>query len=313
MAVYTHVSPLDARALLQAFDIGDLVDLTGVPQGVENTNYLLTTSRGRYVLTLFERRVDEADLPFFFDAMAHFAAHGLPTPAPICDRNGNALQRVAARPAVISTFLDGAPRMAPTPAECARLGAVLARMHLAGADFPRERPNALGLSGWERLAALTRPQSDRLTPGLGHLIDEEIRFARANPHSELSRGLVHTDLFPDNVFFVDTEVSGVIDFYFACTDAFAYDLAVALNAWASHNGDYLEPQAAALLSGYQSIRPLPAAETAALPSLLRCAALRFLLTRLYDWLNQVDGAVVAVKDPLEYQRLILRHRCVGAL
>ncbi len=313
MAVYTHVSPSDARALLQEFDIGDLVDLTGVPQGVENTNYFLTTSRGRYVLTLFERRVAEADLPFFFDAMAHFAAHGLPTPAPIYDRNGSALQRVAARPAVLSTFLDGSPRMTPTEDECARLGAMLARMHLAGADFPRQRPNALGLAGWERLAALTRPQADRLTPGLSRLIGEEIDFARAHTYGELPLGLVHTDLFPDNVFFVGSEISGVIDFYFACTDSFAYDLAVTLNAWASRNGEYLDPQAAALLGGYRSIRPLPAAEAAALPSLLRCAALRFLLTRLYDWLNQVDGAVVAVKDPLEYERLILRHRRVVAV
>lgn len=308
MAVYTHVSRADAEALLERFDIGEAVDLKGAPQGVENTNYFLTTTRGRYVLTLFERRVAEGDLPFFFGAMAHFAAHGLPTPSPISDAAGGTLQRVASRPAVISTFLDGAPRMSPAPTECARVGEMLARMHLAGASFPHHRPNALGPAGWERLAGLTRPQADRLAPGLSALIGEEIDFARAHPSDGLTRGLVHADLFPDNVFFNGAEISGVIDFYFACTDAFAYDLAIALNAWASVGGAYDDLRAAALLNGYTSVRPLPAAEADALPALLRGAALRFLLTRLYDWLNQVDGAVVAVKDPLEYRGLILRHR-----
>jgi len=312
MAVYTHVPEAALKAHLAAYDIGELISYEGVEQGVENTNYILTVAkRGeprKFVLTLFERRVAETDIPFFLDAMAHFAGCGLPAPTPAPSVAGALTARLEGRPAVIITFLDGAPRMTPGPADCRALGEVLAKMHLAGEDFAPRRENDLGLAGWRRLFAAIGPRADELAPGLRDLIEDELEYLSAATPRGLPAGLVHADLFPDNIFFRNGAVTGVIDFYFACTDSFAYDLAVALNAWAGYDGGWRRDNAAALLEGYGARRTLSAGERAALPALLRGAALRFLLTRAYDAINQVEGAVVKIKDPLEFQRLLTHHR-----
>ncbi len=310
MAVYTHV-PRDAlEAFLADFEIGDLAAYEGVTQGVENTNYFLFTDRGRYVLTLFEKRVDDRDLPFFMDFMAHLAARGLAAPVPIADARGCVLKRLCGRPAVIISFLEGGGLDAPTAEDCRQAGALNARLHRDAGGFHGQRANALDLAGWRALAEKCGAQADRCAPGLSALIDDELSFLEDRWPATLPRGIVHADLFPDNVFFKDGAVSGVIDFYFACEEAFAYDLAITLSAWAGEGG-WSQDKARALIEGYEKIRKLSDEERNALPILLRGAALRFLLTRLHDWLHQVDGAQVAVKDPLAYRDLLEFHRSRG--
>lgn len=318
MAVYTHISDAEMSAFLARLNRGTLVRFEGIPQGVENTNYRVFVAGPDAVIrplivTIFEKRVAEADIPFYLAAMSHFDNHDLPTPCPYVDADGQAIQRLQGKTAIAISFLDGTPHMDPTPADCAAFGRTLARMHLAGAHFPHQRANNLSLDGWRSLAAACKasihPMPDDLVPTIAR---ELALFAHRWP-SDLPRGLIHADAFPDNVFFdAGGEVSGVIDFYFACTDMFAYDLAITLNAWASPSGtanagQWRAENARALIDGYTAIRPLMAAERAAMPILLRGAALRFLLTRLYDWLHQTPGAVVAVKDPYEYARLIHQH------
>lgn len=312
MAVYTPVARAELEGFLSAYDLGALSAFEGVAQGVENTNYIVTTARGRVVLTLFEKRVAPDDLPFFAAAMAHVAARGLPVPSPVADKAGRIFASLKERPAAIFTFLEGRQRLAPCVAECRAMGAVTARLHRAAAGFAPTRANVLSLSGWRALAAACGPRADEAAPGLSGIIREELAFLEAGWPKDLPAGLIHADLFPDNVFFDGGAVSGVIDFYFACTDFFAYDLALALNAWAAPGGPWNDEAARTFIEAYQSTRPLSAAERAALPVCLRGASLRILLTRLYDWLHRVDGAVVAVKDPLEYRDLLLFHRAGGS-
>ena len=304
MAVYTHVSEAELRAALQEYDVGALRAFRGIAEGVENTNYAVDTDRGEFILTLFEKRVREEDLPFFLALMGHLARKGLPAPSPIAARDGEALRRICARPAAIVTFLPGAPQMTPTPADCRALGAVLARLHLATADFPGARRNDLGLSGWIELAAKCGARADEYAAGLSDFIREEIEFVRSRWPVGLPSGVIHADLFPDNVFFEEGKVAGIIDFYFSCSDYYAYDLAVCLISWAYNSGSWRADNAAAMIAGYEAVRPLSPDEREAMPLLMRGAALRFLLTRLYDALNQVEGAVVRVKDPLEYRDLL---------
>ena len=326
MAVYTHVSASELEAYLAQYDIGDLVAHDGIESGVENTNYRLRTSTGDYILTLFEKRVAPADLPYFLRVMDHFAAAGAPTPTPMAQRNGAVLGELRCRPSVIISFLPGAPDMTPGPSRARAFGATLADLHNAARTFPLDRPNALSLAGWRDLAAACRRAPggpDALDPGLDALLEEELRFLTDAWPQGLPAGLIHADLFPDNVFFESDAVRGIIDFYFSCTDFYAYDLAICLNAWCSaascraptealrdapDRGALLEDNLAALMEGYLSQRSLNPEERAALPTLFRGAAIRFLLTRLFDWLNQVDGAVVKVKDPLEFRDLLLWAR-----
>ncbi|MEQ8935153.1 MAG: homoserine kinase [Amphiplicatus sp.] len=305
MAVYTHVDRPTLEALLERYDIGALVSFDGVREGVENTNYSLVTEQGRFFLTLFEKRVAEVDLPYFLDLMGHAARKGVPAPAPLPDRSGVTLQRVLGRPAVIISFLDGKARMAPTAAECSAAGRMLAQFHLATADFPATRVNALGPEGWRTLTAKCAQEADRCAAGLRGMIEASLTELGSAWPSNIPSGQIHADLFPDNVFFKGGEVSGFIDFYFACTDYLAYDLAITLNSWCFLERIWRPESAAAMIDGYQSVRPLSPEEHAALPVLMRGTALRFLLTRLYDWLNQDPAALVTVKDPLEYRDLSL--------
>ncbi|MFN3959329.1 MAG: homoserine kinase [Parvularculaceae bacterium] len=312
MAVYTHVSREALGTFLTAYDLGALRDFAGVEQGVENTNYIVRTEQGKVVLTLFEKRTAEADLPFFAGAMAHMAARGVPAPSPVADRTGAVFSRLCGRPAALFTFLEGLQRMAPSVADCRQMGELNARLHLAATGFAPVRANALSLPGWRVLAEKCRARADEAAPGLGSLIDEELAFLAAHWPSALPQGLIHADLFPDNVFFAGDRISGVIDFYFACTDFFIYDLSLTLNAWAAAGAPFDPGRARALIEGYDCVRPLSAAEKAALPVCLRGASLRILLTRLHDFIHRVEGAIVRVKDPLEYRDLLLFHRGGGA-
>ncbi|CAL8975713.1 Homoserine kinase [Rhodoplanes serenus] len=311
MAVYTDVTADELQAFLGDYDLGDLLSYKGIAEGVENSNFLLHTTRGHFILTLYEKRVAAGDLPFFIALMEHLAARGLDCPQPVKTRAGTALGRLAGRPAAIVTFLDGVSVRRPTVEHCGALGGALAALHRAGLDFPMERRNALSVDGWRPLFENARERADSVAPGLAGTIATALAALEAGWPTELPRGVIHADLFPDNVFFLDGRVSGLIDFYFACTDTLAYDVAVCLNAWCFEpDHAYNVTKGRALLDGYAAVRPLSAAERAAFPVLCRGAALRFLLTRLVDWFAVPAGALVRPKDPTEYYRKLRFHLAV---
>jgi homoserine kinase type II len=311
VAVYTEVADEDLAAFLATYDIGQVLSYKGIAEGVENTNYFLHTTKANFILTLYEKRTNEADLPFFLGLMEHLAKAGLNCPLPVTNLNGEALGRLAGRPAVIITFLDGIAVRRPSARHCGSLGKALARLHLAGQDFPMSRRNVLSLDGWLPLFAQAEAQADKVADGLADRTRRELAFLHETWPTDLPSGIIHADLFTDNVFFIGDEVSGLIDFYFACSDAFAYDVAICLNAWCfEQDGAFNLTKGESLLAGYQSVRPLEEREIAALPVLCRGSAMRFMLTRLVDWLNVPPGALVKPKDPLEYDRKLGFHRHV---
>ncbi len=312
MAVYTEVSGEDIAAFLTEYDIGALASFKGIAEGVENSNYLLLTDRAPFIVTLYEKRVARDDLPFFLGLMEHLATRGVRCPTPIRGRDGAALRELCGRPAAIISFLNGVWPRRIAPEHCAALGAALARMHIAGAEFAVERVNALSVTGWRPLFEGCRDRADTVKPGLAETLDAELAQIEAAWPGDLPAGVIHADLFPDNVFFAGFELTGLIDFYFACNDLFSYDLAVCLNAWCfERTGEFNITKAQQLLSSYREVRAFSAAELAALPLLARGAALRFLLTRLHDWLNRVEGALVKPKDPLEYLKKLRFHQGVS--
>ena len=311
MAVYTDVAVDELAAFLSAYDLGELLAYKGIAEGVENSNFLLHTSRGYYILTLYEKRVAANDLPFFLALIEHLAARGLTCPQPVKNRAGETLGRLAGRPAAIVTFLDGMWIRRPSAVHCAGLGRALAELHLAGADFAMTRANALSVAGWRALYDSAKDRADGVQAGLGAAIASELELLAASWPRDLPQGVIHADLFPDNVFFLGDRLSGLIDFYFACTDTLAYDVAICLNAWCFEpDHAYNVTKGRALLQAYAGKRALSDAERAALPLLARGAATRFLLTRLVDWLNVPPGALVKPKDPLEYYRKLRFHQAV---
>jgi homoserine kinase type II len=312
MAVYTEVSDDELRDFMAAYDLGNLLSCKGIAEGVENSNFLVVTDYSPFILTLYEKRVHEEDLPYFLGLMEHIADKGFTCPTPVRTREGEALRRLAGRPAAIVTFLTGMWPRRISQEHCTALGKALAQFHAAGADFPMTRPNSLSVDGWGPLfEKIDEEEADDVQPGLAAEIAAELAFLKTNWPKDLPRGTIHADLFPDNVFFENNTLTGFIDFYFACTDWLAYDLAICLNAWCFEpDGSFVPVRGRALLQAYQSVRKLTKAELAALPILARGAALRFLLTRLYDWINHPPGAMVRKKDPLEYRRKLSFHQKV---
>ncbi len=303
MAVYTPVTAADLDAFLIRYDIGSATSCKGIAEGVENSNFLVETTRGRFFLTLYEKRVDAADLPWFLALMGHLAARGLPVPRPIPDRGGTALQTLNGRPACIIEFLTGVSVTEPSPDECREVGSALGRLHVAARDFTAVRANSLGPAAWPPLAARCDGRLGEIDPALPGLVEAGLA-ATADWPQGLPTGAIHADLFCDNVLLLGGKVTGLIDFYFACTDTIAYDYAVTHAAWCfdadgrRHHTD----RAAALAAGYAGAAGLGAAEIAALPRLGQGAALRFTLTRAYDWLNTPAGALVTRKDPMAFGR-----------
>ena len=311
MAVYTDVTEPDLAAFLGRYDIGALSSYKGIAEGVENTNFLLRTTAGTYILTLYEKRVNRDDLPFFVGLMEHLAEGGLSCPLPVHDKNGNALGELAGRPAAIFTFLDGMWTRRPGPDQCREVGAALARMHENARDFSLTRQNGLSPADWRPLYDSCGGRADEVEPGLAAEIEAALAEFDADWPKDLPQGVIHADLFPDNVFFLSGELSGLIDFYFACNDLLSYDLAITLSAWCFEpDGSYNVTKGRALIAGYASVRPLEEAEYESLPLLCRGAAMRFMLTRLYDWLNVPDDSFVTKKDPREYLKKLRFHRGV---
>ncbi|MCB5202980.1 homoserine kinase [Neorhizobium sp. T786] len=313
MAVYTDITEDDLKAFLTQYDVGELTSYKGIAEGVENSNFLLHTTRDPLILTLYEKRVEKSDLPFFLGLMHHLAARGLSCPLPLPRHDGNLLGELSGRPAALISFLEGMWLRKPEARHCREVGKALAELHLAGEGFELKRPNALSLEGWKTLWQKSAGRADEVETGLQDEITAELSFLENHWPADLPAGVIHADLFQDNVFFLGDGLSGLIDFYFACNDMLAYDVAICLNAWCfEKDGSYNITKGRALLEGYDAVRPLSALEREALPVLCRGSALRFFLTRLYDWLTTPAGALVVKKDPLEYLRKLRFHRAVAS-
>jgi len=311
MAVYTEVTDEELNAFIGNYDVGRLLSYKGIAEGVENSNFLVHTDKASFILTLYEKRVNPADLPYFLNLMQHLAAKGLSCPTPVASRSGELLGTLSGRPAALVTFLEGMWVRRPRVDHCAELGKAMAELHVDGMDYDGFRKNALDVTGWRPLFEQCGPRSDTVQPSLGAEIAAELDHLERVWPKDLPGGVIHADLFPDNVFFLGDRLSGLIDFYFACNDAFAYDIAICLNAWCFEQDlSFNVTKARALLKGYSEVRPLSAAEHDALPILSRGAALRFLLTRLYDWLSVPEGALVTPKDPMEYLKKLRFHQSV---
>jgi homoserine kinase type II len=314
MAVYTHVSAETLSALLEKFDAGALVSAKGIAEGVENSNYLVDTTTGRFILTLYEKRVDSADLPFFMALLDHLADKGLAVPRAIADREGRQIHQVAGRPACLIEFLPGVSVSHPTPAQARAAGTALGRMHGALADFQGVRANALGPDDWRPLAERCGADLDRIAPGLRARVAAELDWLDQAWPTRLPKSVIHADLFPDNVLMRGDAVAGMIDFYFACHDVRAWDVAVTHAAWCFDNDGarFHADRAAALIDGYDAAFGLAQDERAAFAALARGACLRFLLTRAWDWLNTAADALVTRKDPLAFLRRLDFYRDAGS-
>ncbi len=317
MAVYTEVSDEELQDFAAQYDLGEVVSCKGIAEGVENTNYLLHTlpaggsAPDSYILTLYEKRVSPEDLPFFLGLLEHLAAHGITCPTPIHGRDGATLRQLCGKPAVIVSFLSGMWPKHGTPQQCAALGTALAQMHVAGADFDMHRANDMSIDGWRKLLDASRARAHEIQSDLAKTLSAELDYLSASWPQDLPKGIIHADLFPDNVFFLGDQLSGLIDFYFACDDFLTYDLAICLNAWCFEaDGSFNITKARSLLRHYAEVRPLNTAEFAALPLLARGSALRFLLTRLYDKLHHDESALVQPKDPLEFLVRLRFHQQV---
>ena len=307
MAVYTDVSFEELETLLADYRVGTALSFKGIAEGVENSNFYLQTDKAAFILTLYEKRVREADLPFFLGLLEHLSSRGIACPLPVRNVKGAQWSRLNRRPAALLTFLNGLSLRRPEVEHCGAAGAALAALHEAGADFRLSRPNALGTASWRKLARSVLDGAEDVQIGLRRLIEEAVERLADKWPENLPQGVIHADLFPDNVLFMDGKVSGLIDFYFACNDALAYDVAVMLNAWCFERDGFNVTKSRALVSAYRKERPLSAAEIDALPHLATGAALRFLLTRLYDLINHDPMALVRPKDPREFAKRLRFH------
>ncbi len=314
MAVYTEVSDTELSRFIAGYGLGELRSYKGIAEGVENTNYVVQTAKGPYILTLYEKRVAPTDLPFFLGLMEHLAAKGVSCPTPLHDAEGRNLSELAGRAAAIVTFLQGVSVSRPSVAHCDAVGRALAELHMAGKDFAMHRPNALGPADWQPLFERFAAKADEIARGLQQTIASELADLRASWPENLPQGVIHADLFPDNVFFLGGKFSGLIDFYFACNDALAYDVAICLNAWCFEpDHSFNLAKGRALLTGYSAVRPLSASEREAMPLLARGAAMRFLLTRAHDWIHHDKSALVSPHDPIDFLRRLHFHQTIRSI
>ncbi len=309
MAVYTKVDDKTLADFLSRYDVGTALSFKGIAEGIENSNYLLETTQDRFILTLYEKRTKEEDLPYFLGMMAHAARAGLPSALPIHDKSGLALQTLKGKNACLISFLSGVSVDDIQPGHCRKLGEALARLHKAWFDFKPIRANEIGFEGWQHMAKATAACADDLHAGLKYTIACELDYLANTLPKNLPTGTIHADLFPDNVLFTGDKITGLIDFYFGCTDQLAYDLAICINAWCfDEHHTFVPARARAMIEEYDQHRTLTPEERTALPILCRGAAMRFLLTRLYDYQNPVSGAVVSPKNPLDYLKRLEFHQ-----
>ena len=309
MAVYTDISDDELARFLSQYELGQILSFAGIAEGVENSNFLLRTDKANYILTLYEKRVNEDDLPFFIGLMQHLADRGMNCPLPIATNMGATLSICAGKPAAIVSFLNGTSSRFPNAAKCKALGTALAQMHKQAASMTLSRKNSLGPQDWQPLLDSIEKDPEDLPDGLRQQAAQILPDILAKWPTDLPSGIIHADLFPNNALFVGDALTGIIDFYFACEDLFAYDLAICLNSWCFEaDGSFNITKSAALLAGYQSVRPLSQAELDALPILCSGAAMRFFLTRFYDWINTPSDAFVKPLNPSEYWSKLRFHR-----
>ena len=312
MAVYTDVTDQTLKEFVQQYAIGEITSFKGIAEGVENSNYLLKTTKGDYILTLYEKRVEKKDLPFFLGLMEYLSERSFPAPVPVVAKDGTTLRELCGKPAAICTFLEGMWPKTITPRHCAKVGEAAARLHLASHGYDISRPNALGLAGWQQLYSTIVNGTKVVDEDIIKTITQELDFLKQSWPRDLPRGIIHADLFPDNVFFTEHQITGVIDFYFSCNDFLAYDIAICLNAWCfDDESKYRKDCGEALLVGYNSVRKMEDKEEISLPILCRGASLRFLLTRLHDLLHPMPGALVNPKNPLDYMRRLSFHQQIS--
>lgn len=308
MAVYTEISSEELEKVLSEYSLGSLEHIKGIAEGVENTNYLLKTDKSKYIFTIYEKRVSRNELPFFLGLMEHLSSRNIPCPVPVRGKDGKVLREIKGRPCSIVSFLEGNWPRNITTNHCFEVGKIMAQMHLASGDFSLQRKNTMSVDAWDKMASETIPHADEVAVGMADEIKTALMHVSISWPANLPSGVIHADLFPDNIFFKNNKLSGILDFYFACNDFYAYDLAIALNAWCfEHREEFNITKAKAMLHGYNEIKPFTEEELESLPVLACGAALRFLLSRLYDWINKVDGAMVTPKDPMEYLKKLRFH------
>ena len=314
MAVYTIVDDSALDRFLVAFDVGEVLSFAGIAEGVENSNYLLRTTKAHFILTLYEKRVDTKDLPFFIELMTHLSATGINCPLPVAARDGQILHEVAGRPCALFSFLDGTFSHFPNQAKCHALGASLAELHIKAQGVSHHRANALGPASWTPLLHSIGSDANIVAEGMHQTITTRLEHILSDWPSDLPHGIIHADLFPNNVLFVGDKLTGLIDFYFACEDILAYDIGICLNSWCFEaDGRFNITKSRALIQGYESVRRLSVAEKQALPVLAAGSAMRFFLTRLYDWIHTPKDALVSPKDPMEYWSILRFHQSVSGV
>ncbi len=314
MAVYTTVDDTALNKFLAAYDVGEILSFAGIAEGVENTNYLLRTTKGYFILTLYEKRVDVDDLPFFIELMTHLSAAGMNCPLPVAARDSQILHKLAGRPCALFSFLNGTFSRFPNRAKCHALGVCLAELHVKAQVLSRQRANALGPASWTPLLQSIGSNANILAEGMQQTITTRLEQILADWPSDLPRGIIHADLFPNNVLFVGDKLTGLIDFYFACKDILAYDIGICLNSWCFEaDGSFNMTKSRALIQGYESVRSLSVAEKQAIPVLSAGSAMRFFLTRLYDWIHTPKDALVSPKDPMEYWAVLRFHQSVSGV
>ncbi|MDC1383237.1 homoserine kinase [Candidatus Puniceispirillum sp.] len=314
MAVYTTVDELTLASFLSAYDIGDFISFEGIAEGVENSNYLLRTTKTNYILTLYEKRVDASDLPFFLEVMTHLASKGIDCPLPVPNCNGIILQKLMGKPSAIFSFLNGKSYRFPNRKKCKALGSCLAKLHLNTKGVKHTRQNALGPQSWQPLLDNIGQRANQIAPSVEQMTQHQLNSILAAWPQDLPRGIIHADLFPNNVLFDDDDLTGVIDFYFACEDILAYDISICLNSWCFEaDGSFNLTKSRSLIHGYQAVRKLSDAEINAIPVLAAGSAMRFFLTRLYDWLHTPKDALVSLKDPMEYWSILQFHQSVSGV
>ena len=317
MAVYTDLKKEEIIAFLSLYNVGSLVSFSGITEGIENSNYHLKTTKSDFILTLFEKRTDKEDLPFFINIMMYLNDREFKCPKPIIDNQGNYLQTLLGKPAVIVDFLEGKSKTKLTVQDNFAVGLTMAKMHIYSKDYHMKRNNSLSISGWDELlykcdTSISKTVLNKIEPRIIEEIKYSLDFCKDNWPKNLPVGFIHADMFPDNVFFKNNKISGIIDFYFSCTDILVYDLAIAVNAWCFDNNEiFNKTKFKSLINGYQSIRELNKEELFYLPLLSQAAALRFLLTRIYDWANTPKNADVIPKNPREYIQKLRFHKTIS--
>ena len=314
MAVYTIVDDTALNKFLDGYDIGEVLSFAGIAEGVENSNYLLRTTKAHFILTLYEKRVDADDLPFFIELMTHLSANGISCPLPVTARDGQILHELAGRPCALFSFLDGSFSRFPNPAKCHALGTSLAELHIKAQGVSLHRSNALGPASWTPLLHSIGSDANILADGMQNTITKRLEQILSDWPSNLPHGIIHADLFPNNVLFVGDKLTGLIDFYFACEDILAYDIGICLNSWCFEaDGSFNMTKSRALIHGYEAVRRLSVAEKQAIPVLAAGSAMRFFLTRLYDWTHTPEDALVSLKDPMEYWAILRFHQSVSGV